>query len=185
MLSVFTPVSRDQYPHTLKTTFSAQDWCGQVWTQLNYRKGKYEVEGRSYFQREADTDESLPTGFLEDELVSLVRLNPAYLPSGKTKLIPPSKFSRLRHIPLKAEDAIVTYEKAETKNEMVLTINYPSLGREVRYAFEAVFPNKLLGWTESFNGKTLSSAKLKASIKETYWSQNSNAYDGKRAELGL
>jgi len=185
MLSVFTPVSRDQHPHTLKTTFSAQDWCGQVWTQLNFRKGKYEVQGRSYFQREADVNESLTTNFLEDELVSLVRLNPAYLPSGKTKLVPPSKFSSLRHIPMKAENAEVSFGNGATENELVLNINYTSLDRQVTYRFDAAFPNKLLGWTEMYKGKTLSSASLKASVKETYWSQNSHSYDAKRAELGL
>lgn len=185
MLSVFTPISRDQYPKTLKTTFSAQDWCGQVWTQLNYRKGKYQVEGRSYFQKEADTNKSLETDFLEDELVSLVRLNPAYLPSGKTKILPASKFSSLRHIPLKAEEAEVTFSEVEADNELVLNLKYPQLNREVTYNFEASFPNKLLGWTETYQGKTLSTAKLKASLRETYWSQNSNAYDSKREELGL
>ena len=185
MLSVFTPVSRNQYPHTLKSTFSSQDWCGHVWLQLNRRNNKYQLEGRSYFQKEGDIKTSLDADFLEDELVSLVRLDPAFLPSGKTKVIPASKFERLNHVPAAVENAVVSFSESETEGQMNLRLEYSDLKRVVEYQFEAEFPNKLLGWKETLNGQFMSSGELIASKKETYWSQNSHKFDEKRAELGL
>lgn len=186
MLSVFTPVSYDRYPHTLKTTFSAQDWCGQVWHQINRRSGKFQVETRSYFQGEGDERQAINADYLEDELVSRVRIDPASLPSGKTRLIPSAKFSRLRHVDTGAANAVVSFgESPKNAETRTLSIEYPDVDRSIEYRFDAQFPHRLLGWTERYQGKVLSEASLKKTLREPYWQQNGTKQDGKRAELGL
>jgi len=186
MLSVFTPVSYDQHPHTLKSTFSSQDWCGQVWQQANWRGGKFQIEHRSYFQGEADSRKALAAHYLEDELINRVRIDPASVPTGKHKLIPAAKFTRLRHIDAEAEQATIRFgESQQNGGDLELAIDYPQLQRSVSYRFEAQFPHKLLSWTEQYQGKTLSTGTLKESVQEPYWSQNSSQFDGKRQQLGL
>lgn len=54
MTSVFTPIAIEQYPHTLKTTTSVQEWCGHTFTQFNLKGNKYEVKEFSYFESEGD-----------------------------------------------------------------------------------------------------------------------------------
>jgi len=183
MLSTFTPVSYNEHPNTLKSTFSSQDWCGHVWQQTNRRGAKFQVETRSYFQTEADMRTALNADFLEDELVSRVRVDPASLPSGKTKLVPAAKFSRLRHVEPAAEDATVSF--GPSGNGLVLQIDYPRLDRHVIYRFAEAFPHKLLGWAETYKGNTLSEGTLDKSIRTAYWGQNSTQYDGLRDTLGI
>ncbi len=183
MQSVFTPVSRNQYLHTLKTTTSVQDWCGQVWTQYNFRKGAYQVEHRSYFQKEGDQKSSYPAALLEDELLNVVRIDPAYLPSGKTDVIPSEKYGRLFHVDTAPQTAEVSFRESGT--ERILTLDYPGSERRLVYRFAAIFPHKLLSWTETVKGQTMMSAELTESRQEPYWAQNSNRFAGMRDSLGL
>lgn len=53
MLSSFTPVSRNQFPSSLKVTMSSQEWCGHVFTQMNLQKNKYAIDSYSYFEQRA------------------------------------------------------------------------------------------------------------------------------------
>ncbi len=183
MLSSFTPVSRNQYPHTLKTTLSAQDWCGHSWWQLNYQKGKYQAERRSYFQAEADAKVALDGVLLEDELPGLMRLDPTKVPTGKQQVIPGAMYSSLFHEMPEARTATI---EVDTKgDEAHLVISYVKNARVLTYRFESEFPNKLLGWEETVKGKRLSSAALKHSSQEAYWGQNSNQFSSMRETLGL
>lgn len=183
MLSAFTPVSRDQYPHTLKTSLSAQDWCGHSWWQLNLRNGKYESQHRSYFQGEADGESTLAGVLLEDELPSLMRLDPKKVPTGKQQVIPGAMYNALFHAMPKVQSANI--ELITKGEESHLVLSYAANGRTLTYRFESKFPNKLLGWEEVMKGKELSSATLKHSAKEAYWGQNSNKYSGMRETFGL
>ena len=54
--SVFTPTNTKKYNHSLKVTMSSQDWCGQVYNQLNLSGNKYDVMVRSYFEKNATED---------------------------------------------------------------------------------------------------------------------------------
>ena len=185
MQSVFTPVSRDQYPHTLKTTISVQDWCGQVWSQYNLRKGDYRVEHRSYFQREADTEETLDAVLLEDELPTLVRLDPSLVPTGRIRAIPSEKFARLFHIPTEVHDATVEMTRETAAGTIDVTLDFPKLEREIAYQFAADFPHRLLRWRETHKGQRLMEAELDQTLQEPYWQQNKNAFAPMRDSLGL
>ena len=51
MLSVFTPVNREREPSSIKATMSSQEWCGQVFTQVNLRGNRYIIKSHSYFEQ--------------------------------------------------------------------------------------------------------------------------------------
>ncbi len=183
MQSVFTPVSRNEYPHTLKTTTSVQDWCGQAWTQYNFRKGSYQVEHRSYFQKEGDQNTTYAAAVLEDELLNVVRLDPNLLPSGKTMVIPSEKYGRLFHVDTAPQAATVSFSESGT--ERVLRVDYPASKRTLEYRFEGAFPNRLLSWTETVDKQQMMSAVRMSTRQEPYWIQNRNSFSPMRDSLGL
>ncbi|HET8735298.1 MAG TPA: septum formation inhibitor Maf, partial [Pricia sp.] len=79
MTSTFYPVHDNQ--HAMKVAFSSQEWCGQVYAQLNNRD-QFEVLSHSYFQGEADQHLKLEKTILEDELWNKIRIDPTSLPIG-------------------------------------------------------------------------------------------------------
>src|SRR5688500_7788895 len=88
MLSVFTPVNRDKEPSSLKASMSSQEWCGQVYTQVNLRGNRYAVRSHSYFEQEADEQFSVRQALLEDEIWNFIRLDPENLPVGDLEVVP-------------------------------------------------------------------------------------------------
>ena len=183
MQSVFTPVSRDRYPHTLKTTLSVQDWCGQVWAQYNYRKNAYQVEYRSYFQREGDQRVSHAAALLEDELPNLVRLDRAWLPDGEVLLIPSEKYGRLHHQSTEPRRATLSF--SESPDALTLEVEYRDLERSLAYEFEPEFPYRLEAWTVIQDGVRDFEAERTATRREPYWQQNGNRFAPLRDSLGL
>ena len=62
----------------------------------------------------------------------------------------------------------------------------------MKIRFEKDFPSRILGWEETqYSGfgakrkKMISTAKIKKTIKSTYWRKNSNTDEGLRESLGL
>tara|TARA_R110002167_G_scaffold109512_3_gene279319 strand:- start:2594 stop:3490 length:897 start_codon:yes stop_codon:yes gene_type:complete len=187
MSSSFYPVHDDS--HAIKVSFSAQEWCGHVYAQLNNRD-KFSVQSHSYFENEADELMELDKATLENELWNKIRINPKALPVGTFEMIPSLEYIRLSHNTLKAYKAITTL----TVNGEISTyeITYPELGRTLHIDFTTVFPFGIEGWTESFksgfgnNAKMLTSTARKIrSIKSPYWTKNSNSYLSLRDSLGL
>lgn len=190
MQSIFTPVSLDKYPHSLKTTMSVQEWCGHVFTQLNMRKDHYDASSFSYFESEGDAESKLKKVMLEDELWTRIRINPQTLPIGKVELIPSVSYSRLRHRPLKAQTATISLrDQGETQ---IYSIEYPSEKRSLSIVFSSSFPYKILSWEETYrsgwgpNAQDLrTKGTLMESIKSDYWSRNSTTDLSLRDELQL
>jgi hypothetical protein len=184
MLSVFTPVSRNQFPGSLKVTMSSQEWCGHVFSQMNLAAKKYSVESYSYFEQEGDSKFSLDKTVLEDELWNLIRLDPENLPAGKFKLIPGLFYTRLKHSDLKVLD--VTGSISDEGSDMKYTITYPDRQLSIRY--QKKFPHQIMGWEEEFEewGKP---AHTKATLDKTlvidYWRKNKNENLFLRDSLGL
>jgi hypothetical protein len=58
-----------------KITTSIQEWCGQVYLQLN-KKNRLQIQSHSYFEGEADQQLTLKNGLTEDELWHWIRTNP-------------------------------------------------------------------------------------------------------------
>ncbi|WP_422080460.1 septum formation inhibitor Maf [Ulvibacterium sp.] len=187
MSSSFYPVHDNQ--HSLKVTFSAQEWCGQVYAQLNNRD-QFEVKSHSYFESEADQNISLDKVTLENELWNKIRIDPKGLPVGNFKILPSMEYLRLSHKELKSYDASVRL--VDNGAESTYTIAYPELQRTLKIKFSTAFPHTIEGWTETFisgygqNAKTMTSrAKKIKSIKSPYWQRNGNEHVSLRDSLGL
>ena len=183
MQSTFYPVSNEQ--HAIKVSSTVQEWCGHVYTQLN-NKEQFEVISHSYFENEADEHFKLEKTVLENELWTQLRIDPKSLPTGNLKIVPSFEFTRLRHVTIKAYNAIASL------SDGTYTISYPELNRNLSIHFNTHFPFDILGWEETFisgfgeNAKKLTTkaTKLKT-IKSAYWTKNANKDEMMRETLGL
>ena len=187
MTSSFYPVEDNQ--HALKVTFSAQEWCGHVFTQLNNRE-VFNITSFSYFETEGDTDFKLEKNVLENELWNKIRINPSELPVGKFDMIPSFEFLRMSHKEIKAYQALATLETTNGGN--TYTITYPTLQRTLVINFSAMFPYTIESWTDSFTSGFGENAKVMVSkatkiktLKTPYWRQNGNNSLSLRDTLGL
>lgn len=183
MQSVFYPVANNQ--HALKISCSVQEWCGQVYMQLNNRS-EFEVGLHSYFEGEADKNFNLDQAILENELWTQLRLDPTSLPTGDLEIIPAFEFLRLQHIPLK------TYSAHATLTHDLYTITYPDLNRELSITFNPNFPYDILSWEETIshgqdaNPKTMTTTATRQKLTlSDYWNKNTNADLALREKLGL
>lgn len=186
MLSAFTPVDINHVQHTLKLTMSAQEWCGQVFSQVNLIHKNYEISSYSYFEKEGDADLKVKVTWLEDELWNRIRLDPQTLPVGEVEIIPGLFFTRLNHLGVVSEKAIC--KKEETADRITYIIFYPSHQRTLAIEFEKTFPHRINGWTEKQeqNGKTYTTtATLEKRLITDYWTKNKNEFLYLRDSLGL
>ncbi len=187
MSSSFYPVHDDR--HALKVTFSAQEWCGQVYAQLNNRD-RFDIMSHSYFETEADQNLELAKTTLENELWNKVRINPEGLPVGTLSIIPSLEYIRLSHKELKAYNAIATL--TENNGMRSYEIRYPELERSLTINFTPSFPHTIESWSESFKSGFGDKAKILTStaeriaiLKSPYWQKNSNRFHSLRDSLGL
>ncbi len=183
MESVFTPVNIGEYPHSLKTTTTSQDWCGHSFIQLNLEGGKYRIAGYSYFEQEGDETTLIDSAMLEDELWCRLRIDPASIREGELELIPGSFYARLQHQPLRPRKARVRFEERE--GIKFLIVEYLHIDRTLSIGFEPGFPHKILSWTEQ-NGKEITSqGTIKETLKSAYWQQNGKGFEYLRDSLRL
>ncbi len=186
MLSAFTPVDLNHVPHTLKLSMSVQEWCGQVFSQVNLKHKNYVITGHSYFEKEGDENLNLKVTWLEDEIWNRIRLDPQSLPVGELEMIPGLFFSRLNHIGLSSEKVICS--KEEISDLVTYVITYPSQKRSLTIKFEPAFPHRIRGWTETHekNGKAYTTtATLDKQMITDYWTKNKNEFQYLRDSLGL
>ncbi len=186
MTSVFTPVQENLFPNTLKTTFSAQEWCGQTFLQINLSEGKYHSRGFSYFEKEGDAESQMKIALLEDEIFNRIRLNPNALPLGTITVIPSTLNSRFSHIPLQP---IVAEANLEDKGlTWEYSLNYADIPRSISVEFDAQFPFKIKKWTEinRVDGKEqVTTAIFKKDLHIDYWKKNASEFEYLRDSLLL
>jgi hypothetical protein len=191
MVSAFTPV----YDSVLavKIAASCQDWCGQTFIQMNHRNGAYQVEARSFFEREGDRKLTIRAR-AEDELWNLIRINPGQLPVGKVLLLPGLLYQRFTHEDMKAREAVITLEPAETawageSGLQVCVVVYQDHPRTLRIYFRPCFPYEIMGWEEEQklkNGRTERSKATRMAVKKLdYWKKHSKTDELLRNELKL
>jgi hypothetical protein len=183
MQCTFYPVANNT--HAVKVSASIQEWCGQVYTQLNNR-ADFEVMSHSYFQSEADQNFTLEKTWTENELWTKLRINPKSLPTGELNIIPSLEYTRLKHKTIKA------YKAFANLNSGVYTLTYSDLNRSLKINFDTKFPYQILGWEETMvsgfgaSATTLTTKATKLeSIKSAYWSKNNNADENLRTTLKL
>lgn len=193
MTSVFTPIHRMTYPHSLKVTTSSQEWCGHTFSQFNLRKNKFDIQFYSYFESEGDQSLSIDDALLEDEIWTIIRLEPDALPTGGVKIIPGSMYQRLSHTDFKVEQAEATLEPVEgDESLMAYSLAYEGSNRALTIHFKKEFPHEIEGWEERYvsgwgaNARELvTTATRKERIKLDYWTRNQPDDEVLRQDLGL
>jgi len=183
MTSTFRPIDIEKYPHALKSTTSVQDWCGQVFQQINRSTMGWDVELRSYFQKEADQNHPLPNAFLEDELWLTLRLNPEALPIGQFRAIPGAIYTRFAHKEIVASNAKAKLVNKGTRS--IYTLNYPDLQRTLTIEFDTAFPHIIQKWTEEDSGGTTTATLENRIMNSSYWGEHDPEDAPKRETLGL
>ncbi|TYP71471.1 septum formation inhibitor Maf [Aquimarina intermedia] len=185
MQSTFYPVTDNQ--HALKISSSIQEWCGQVYAQLN-TKEKFEILSHSYFQGEADQTFSLKKTILENELWTKLRIAPNDMPQGELSIIPSFEYCRLFHKEIQPYSASAKMEKQQDFS--TYTITYPELSRSLAITFSNKFPYEIESWTERYNltdttDALVTKATRLKTITSDYWSKNSTRHDALRDTLKL
>lgn len=174
--------------HALKVSAGIQEWCGQVYVQLNNR-GEFQIKLHSYFEGEADQEISLPPAHVENEIWTKIRVNPQNLPVGDLQVIPALEYLRLLHKEIKPYAA--TASLVQNQN-YTYTLHYPELNRTLNIQFAKEFPYKILRWTETYpdgfgpNAPILTSQAQKiTTLKTAYWKKNTVIDVSLRDSLGL
>ncbi len=184
MSSVFAPINTEK--RALKTTFSAQEWCGQTYVQLNNRD-KFDIEFHSYFETSGDEKISLKKDNLESEIWTTIRIAPDKLPTGKLTMIPAMEFLAMQHRPIKAYDARASLQSEGNLN--LYQIEYPQLNRTLTIKYTKEFPYSIEAWEETFTNfmgkKSRSKAEKMKSIKSDYWNKHNVVDIALRKDLGL
>ncbi len=189
MLSIFTPQNLEAHPYSTKAVFSAQEWCGQSYSQLNLKDKKYNLEQRSYFESHGDGTVTLDKAILEDQIWSTIRINPELLPQGSLNVIPSLSYTQLCHQSPKAVNATGTLKQNGKKS--IYTLHYPDYDRTLTIHFESEFPHYIERWEEeaysigreSKKMKTTATAKARKMLD--YWSKHDLKDAPLRKELGL
>lgn len=183
MTSTFSPINTLE--NALKISFSAQEWCGNTFAQLNNRD-QYNIDFHSYFESNSDRKTSIKKAILENELWNILRVNPKKLPIGDLKIIPSFEFLALDHQKIKAYSA-----KASLKEEgdfIVYAIEYSELKRRLAIKATKKFPFTIESWKETVTkrGKkhTTKAEKIKTIVSD-YWNKNGVTDTTERKELGL
>ncbi len=187
MSSTFYPVADNQ--HAIKVTSSIQEWCGQVFAQLNNRE-QFEVRSFSYFESEGDQHLQLDKAHLENEMWTRIRMHPEDLPTGEISMIPSFEYLRLVHKPVKAYDAVA--ELMQDGEFYTYILRYPGLERLLKIRFASEFPYGIESWEETYpsgfgpSARTLTTKATKInSIKSPYWQRNGIEDVSLRDTLGI
>ena len=177
MNSVFTPVEINEFPHSLKTTSSSQEWCGHTFTQFDLQDSGYDVLLHSYFESEGEQKVQLKHAWLEDEIWTRIRINYETLPTGNIEIIPGGLYQRLSHQKFEKEKASASLN--ENGGQMIYELKYEKTGRTLKIYFNKAFPHEITSWEETRksgwgeNAKTLTTKAIKNKTLFTdYWHKN-------------
>jgi hypothetical protein len=196
MTSIFAPVDAQLYRVPLKISSSTQEWCGNVYTQMNLQGEEYHVKSYSYFEKEADRSFFVKSYFPEDAIWTTIRIAPINLPRGEFFLIPGSAYTRLSHRPLQPIRALGSLQAAkgqslEGKPLVSYEVQFPTENRTLKIYFETEFPFRIQGWEDTYRvsgkkpGILTTSATRTHTILIDYWNHNHNTDRKLLNRLGL
>jgi hypothetical protein len=184
--SAFVPVDLDE--PSLKLAFTSTEWCGVVYAQINRNSDGLRSRLHSYFQAEGDQDKQLPAVEMEDALWSRARIDPRKLPTGSFELLPGMHYLRMLHKPVAAYP--VSASLKSSKSQLVYTLKYGTLDREVKLFIEPTHPFRITRFEETYS--PLGAAQpmttvgvLKKSVMLDYWSHHGLKDAWMRGEIGL
>jgi len=178
-----------------KVSFSAQEWCGHVYSQALFDVGYARLALHSYFDREADGDSSLAVpanAVAEDALALWARgFSPPVVAAGDSvdrPLLTSLRESRLLHRPLRMTTAWFRRE-ASPETLTVPAGTFATDRSEVAvvgartwtFWTERAEPHRLLQWTCSDGER----AQLLGSERLKYWELNAPGGEAWLEKLGL
>lgn len=179
----------------VKTSLSVQEWCGQVYEQLLPRRGGLRWTGHSYFDGEADHDETLalPAGGVLSEALPILARGlvgdwPAPGAEVEVPILPTLLHSRFAHRPPAWTRATIR-RGAETSQTEVPAGRFETVavtatldtGLSTTWQIEAAPPHRIVRWSAS-DGEV---AELVASERQAYWTMNAEADGEALRPLGL
>lgn len=189
------PVGRLAAGLPAKISFTAQEWCGQVYQHVLVRPPSMSYQIHSYFDGEADQqkrNEWRDGGVAEDTLFFWARgLGEPFMSAGETRTVPvlPSLgFTRLAHVPMVWRTATLSV----SENSELISVPAGPFETEVRTAemdngrkwtfyVERSAPRRIIKWTVSDGeqGEMLRSERL------PYWKMNAREFESAVEKLGL
>ena len=194
MTSVFSQVEGERHPFELRRiSFSAQEWCGQVFDEALFSGGQINGRISSYFASEGRGAYQLaqPEHFAsEDHLLIRVReLQGPVMALGEVReltVLPSFWQLRQAHRPhalasgrlhKAADEQIQTAAGAlaSVRWELHIGPRQPTLWTEKAY------PHRILRWEDGAGGR----GELLRTIRVPYWQLQANADEVYRRELGI
>jgi hypothetical protein len=201
ILSLFVK-SDDLAP--LKSTFSASEWCGQVYEELNIRGNRLDQKFFSYFEDASTAGvQDVPAGgVLEDELFILLRgLHGEFLKAGERRTVPMLEsafYRRLAHRKTAWAPAVIE-RTTETETVRAPAGSFAAVtyvvktadGRVGRFSVEQAHPHKVVRWSWApppnappFLGGT-DAGELTGSARLEYWRLHDPGDEANLEKLGL
>lgn len=198
MLSSFVTLAANdhlQVGHVSKISFSSQEWCGHVYHQLLFERGKISETVHSYFQNEADqsrTFKTAPHVLSEDTLLLWARgMSGPKLAPGEQTIVPmlnSLQRVRLEHVTLQTTRATLgrhpTPETITTPAGTFETSRYIASiegGQTWEIFVENAFPNRVIRWENTGGEK----AELQGVMRVAYWAKQRNDHTALLSKLGL
>jgi len=197
MTSLFSAVENKgllKNNETVKISFTAQEWCGQVFDRLINKDSAFTGHIYSYFETDAEKKYTLPSQNIETEenlWMRIRELNSVYLLPGNSlelSILPSRWMERKAHGAPQVHKGVISNEGVSQLNTVLGKIFVKKYvwqlngqpGKTTVWV-EEKYPHRIVQFTE----RDGSSGKLLASRREPYWTQNSTKFDFKRKELGL
>jgi hypothetical protein len=180
MTSTFSSVGAELGHGTfqpLKISFSAQEWCGQVFQMLIPERKDVELTLHSYFESERDLHRilTLPANHaFEDNLPIWIReLGGEVLAPGQRQtleILPSAWITRSLHQEVKFEPGSILKEEGESVTAMgsefpTWRFTWQVGARSETYWTERAYPHRILKWSSSDGGGGV----LKQSLRVPYW----------------
>jgi len=178
-----------------KVTFSSQEWCGHIWSQLTFGPDSIRQTAHSYFDGEADRQRSLSAerdGISEDALfLAARRIAWPRLRLGQTYTVPvltSLETERAKHVGLEwkkvelslGKDRETTVVPAGSYRTNRFTAKWPD-GLTKTFHVEADSPNRVVKWESSAGEK----AEMIGVDRIKYWQMNAEGGEQALAKLGL
>jgi len=178
MMSAFQPLEANSAGKALKTTTSAQEWCGHVFVQTDRRGGKLQTEVKSYFEKEDGTSfQEEATTWLEDEVWAVLRVDPKGLPVGSFQMVPGHLHSYFYNYEPKATAANARWLVGKKGKTLIYEITYSKSGRTLAIEIQKEIPYAIQSWVErSGTQELLSEGQLIARENNfDYWNYGGEA----------
>lgn len=198
MLSAFVslaPVNGRNAATATKISFSSQEWCGHVYSQLLFGQEHARFTQHSYFDGEADQQREFDypeNGFSEDTLMLWARrmARPYTIPGSSDAflMLTSLETARNKHVPLTWVYQTLSQDKATQTIRVPAGSFEVDVMRETRkdkswraYYVEKAAPRRIVRW-ETSEGER---ADLLGSERMKYWEMNQEGGEQALKRLGI